>query len=91
VIKDSDDVGLVVLPQRIARRPQPAMWDLDELLTLEEAAALHWPEGPLTARSLRTAAENGALGTVMIARKRLTSRRNILAMSQCRTGKRRPR
>ncbi|MDF0498257.1 hypothetical protein [Bradyrhizobium yuanmingense] len=90
MIKDSNNVGLAVLPRRIARRPEPAMWDLDELLTLEEAAALHWPEGPLTARSLRTAAEKGALGTVLIARKRLTSRRDILAMSLYRTVKRRP-
>jgi hypothetical protein len=71
------------IPERIARRPNPSQWALDELLTLEEAAVLHWPEGPLTARSLRTAAEAGALGTVIIARKRLTTRRQIAEMSRC--------
>ena len=71
------------LPERIARRPNPSQWALDELLTLEEAAALHWPEGLLTARSLRTAAEAGALSTVIIARKRLTTRRQIAEMSRC--------
>jgi hypothetical protein len=72
------------IPERIARRPNPSQWALDEVLTLEEAAALHWPEGgPLTARSLRTAAEVGALGTVIITRKRLTTRRQIAEMSRC--------
>lgn len=77
------------IPQRIARRPNPSQWGLDELLTLEEAAALHWPQGqgqgqgPLTARSLRTAADAGALGTVLIARKKFTTRRQIAEMSRC--------
>lgn len=73
------------IPQRIARRPNPSQWGLDELLTLEEAAALHWPQGrgPLTARSLRTAADAGVLGTVLIARKKMTTRRQINEMSRC--------
>ncbi|MET4489778.1 hypothetical protein ABIA94_005365 [Bradyrhizobium sp. LA7.1] len=74
------------LPPRIARRPNPSQWDLDELLTFEEAAALHWPEGPLTTRSLRTAAESGALGVVIIARKRMTTCRQIQEMSRCERG-----
>lgn len=71
------------IPERIARRPNPSQWGLDELLTLEEAAVLHWPQGPLTSRSLRTAADAGALGTVLIARKKLTTRRQIAEMSRC--------
>ncbi len=71
------------IPERVARRPNPSQWGLDELLTLEEAAVLHWPQGPLTARSLRTAADAGALGTVLIARKKLTTRRQIAEMSRC--------
>ena len=73
-------------PPRVAKRPDPSSWDLDELMTLEEAAVLHWPDGPLTARSLRTAAEGGALGTVIVARKRLTTRRQIVEMSRCDRG-----
>jgi hypothetical protein len=72
------------IPERIARRPNPLQWALDEVMTLEEAAALHWPEGvPLTARSLRSAAESGALGTVIVSHKRLTTRRQIAEMSRC--------
>ncbi len=71
------------LPPRVAARPAPQQWDLDELMTLAEAAALHWPHGPLTARSLRTAVDDGLLPVVMVARKVLTSRRAILEMSQC--------
>lgn len=72
------------IPPRIARRPNPSDWGLDELLTLEEAAWLHWPDGlPLNARSLRSSAESGALGTVLVSRKRLTTRRQIAEMSRC--------
>jgi hypothetical protein len=34
-------------PFRIEQRPSPKDWSEDELLTLEEAAALFWPDGPL--------------------------------------------
>jgi hypothetical protein len=77
------------IPERVALRPSPSDWGLDELLTLAEAAALHWPPGPqaarglLTARNLRAAAEAGVLGTVKITRKRLTTRRQIAEMSRC--------
>jgi hypothetical protein len=39
--------------RRIAARPDPAHWGDDELLTFAEAAARLWPDGPLTASSLR--------------------------------------
>jgi hypothetical protein len=70
-------------PLRIAARPDPAAWDDDELMTLREAAFLMWPAGPLTERSLRTAAESGLLPVTMIARKRLTTRRALREMSRC--------
>lgn len=73
------------LPPRIAARPDPQQWDLDELMTLAEAAALHWPHGPLTARSLRTAIDDGMLPVVMVARKLLTSRRALQEMGRCQT------
>jgi len=42
-------------PRRVAARPDPQMWSPGELMTFAEAAALFWPDGPLTASSLRTA------------------------------------
>ena len=71
------------LPPRIAARPNPSDWDNEELMTLAEAAELHWPHGPLTARSLRTAADAGQLPVVIVARKLLTSRRALQEMSRC--------
>lgn len=71
------------LPPRIAARPDPSQWGEDELLTLREAASLLWPDGPLTERSLRTAARDGRLPVTMIARKLLTTRRALREMSQC--------
>ncbi|MGA2491471.1 MAG: hypothetical protein ABSF67_00820 [Roseiarcus sp.] len=73
------------LPPRVAARPDTQQWGLDELMTLAEAAALHWPTGPLTARSLRTAVDDGLLPVVMVARKLLTSRRAIQEMGRCST------
>ena len=70
-------------PPRVAARPDPQQWGLDELLTLAEAAALHWPDGPLTARSLRTAVDDGHLPVVMIDRKLLTCRRALQEMGRC--------
>ena len=72
------------IPERVALRPSPSDWGLDELLTLAEAAALHWPPGPQAARfaSMKSVIES-RLGTVKIARKRLTTRRQIAEMSRC--------
>ncbi|MET4524067.1 hypothetical protein [Bradyrhizobium sp. JR18.2] len=69
-------------PRRIAARPDPKDWEDDELLTLAEAAALLWPDGPLTASSLRTAYRAGALEVVLIARKLLTTKNAISAMTE---------
>jgi hypothetical protein len=72
------------LPPRIAAKPDPASWPEDELLTLPEAAALCWPTGPLTTRSLRTAQRAGQLATVTIAGKMFTTRRALHEMARCR-------
>ena len=69
-------------PRRIAARPDPAQWTDDELLTFGEAAALMWPDGPLTASSLRTAYRAGDLEVTMIARKLLTTKAALRAMTQ---------
>jgi hypothetical protein len=69
-------------PRRVAARPDQAQWGDDELMTFAEAAALMWPQGPLTASSLRTAYRAGELETVMIARKLLTTKRALAAMTE---------
>lgn len=69
-------------PRRIAARPRPDQWGGDELLTLAEAAALLWPDGPLTASSLRTAYRAGQLETTMIARKILTTKDSLRRMTE---------
>jgi hypothetical protein len=69
-------------PRRIAARPDPAQWSDDELMTFQEAAALLWPQGPLTASSLRTAYRAGELEVVMIARKLLVTKRGLAEMAE---------
>ncbi len=68
------------LLKRVRERPDPENWDLDELLTLPEAVALLWPNGPLSVRSLRTASQNGELVMIKIAGKHFVSRRRLLEM-----------
>ncbi len=76
-----------IIPRRVAARPNPCDWADDELMTLAEAAALMWPQGPLTASSLRTAYRAGGLETVMIARKLLTTKANLAAMTKTATSR----
>ncbi|MDX3965516.1 MAG: hypothetical protein QHD01_02815 [Bradyrhizobium sp.] len=71
-------------PPRVAERPDPAQWDPRELMTLEEAAALFWPTGPLTTTSLRTAVRDRMLDVAEIAGKLLTNKEAIERMSVCR-------
>jgi hypothetical protein len=70
-------------PPRIERRPLPEDWRDDELLTLAEAAALFWPDGPLTTTSLRTAVRDGQLEVAEIAGKLLTTKVAIARMCVC--------
>ena len=70
--------------KRVVARPDPESWSLDELMTLTEAAALFWPNGPLTVPSLRTAVRDGQLAVAKVAGKFLTTRRQIAEMSTCR-------
>ncbi|MCJ2036142.1 hypothetical protein [Methylobacterium sp. J-068] len=60
-------------PQRIADRPRSEEWNDDELLTLPEAAALFWPDGPITTNTLRTAGRDGALAITKVAGKFFTT------------------
>jgi hypothetical protein len=54
---------------RARNRPRPEEWRDDELMTLAEAAAVFWPDGPLTVRSLRTEIAKGSLTAEQIAGK----------------------
>jgi hypothetical protein len=72
------------LPKRVGLRPAPDEWQDGELMTLDEAAALFWPLGPLTVTSLRTAVRDGVLDVAEIAGKLLTTKEAIRKMSICR-------
>jgi hypothetical protein len=68
---------------RVAQRPDPSSWGEDELLTLGEAARLHWPNGPITERTLRTAIRDGRLAISKLAGKFYVTRRALSALSHC--------
>ncbi len=68
---------------RVAARPDPAQWRDDELMTLDEAARLYWPDGLLTVKSLRTEVSNGHLAVARIAGKLFTSPAAIKRMTVC--------
>ncbi len=68
---------------RVRARPNPESWGMDELLTLQEAAELCWPEGPLTVTSLRTAVRDRQLAVAMVAGKFLTTKRQLAEMATC--------
>jgi hypothetical protein len=72
------------IPPRVRERPDPRQWDARELMSLQEAAALFWPSGPLTVTSLRTAVRDRTLDVAEIAGKLLTNKEAIERMSVCR-------
>jgi hypothetical protein len=72
------------MPERVRQRPNPEDWSDDELMTLAEAAALFWPQGPLTTTSLRTAVRDRVLDVAEIAGKLLTNKQAVVRMSECR-------
>lgn len=79
------------LPRRVAARPDPKDWDDDALMTFSEAAALLWPNGPLTASSLRTAYRAGDLEVTDIARKLLVTKKALRAMTEATTRRAKPK
>lgn len=74
------------LPQRVADRPRVEEWTDDELLTLPEAAALFWPDGPITTNTLRTAGRDGTLAITKVAGKFFTTPMAIRRMGQDEAG-----
>jgi hypothetical protein len=81
--KSSNSQSRPSVPHRVAKRPRPDEWQDHELLTLPEAAALFWPDGPLTTTSLRTAVRDRQLEVAIIAGKFLTTKAAIRRMSTC--------
>ena len=71
------------LPARVLARPNPEDWREEELMTHPEAAALFWPDGPLTIHSLRVAVRDGALAVAVVAGRYLTNRKAITEMGVC--------
>ena len=53
--------------RRLVGRPAVYQWADDEIVTLEEARALFFPNGPLTVKSLRSAVRLGQLASDSIA------------------------
>jgi hypothetical protein len=68
---------------RVAARPDPAAWGENELLSLAEATALFWPDGPITERTLRTAVRDGRLPISLVARKFFVTKTAIASLSRC--------
>lgn len=71
------------LPPRIAARPNPNDWGEDDLMTLAEAAALFWPDGPISERTLRTAVRDGRLPISVLAGKFFVTKVALRRLSEC--------
>lgn len=68
---------------RVARRPDPAMWGEDELMNLGEAARLYFNGSTISERTLRRAVRDGRLAISIIAGKYFVTRRALAALSTC--------
>lgn len=69
-------------PPRVEERPDPQQWKADELMTLDEAAALFFPSGVLRTAGLRRAYHTGKLAVAVLSRKHLTTRSAMEAMAR---------
>lgn len=58
---------------RVRKRPNVDQWRGDEPITLKEAVALFFPEGPLTISSFRSAIRRGELSWMKLAGKMFTT------------------
>lgn len=67
-------------PRRIAREPNPDAYSDSTPLTLAEAAALLFPDGPYSESSLRTAARQGLLEVTVLTRKMTTDKAAVRKM-----------
>jgi hypothetical protein len=69
-------------PRRVAARPLPEMWSDSEVMTLEEAAALLFPDGLITTSTLRSAYKQSKLEVIVIARKVLVNKALVAQMTE---------
>ncbi len=58
---------------RLVRRPDVCDWRDDELLSLAEAIALFFADGPFSKATLRIAIERGELAATMVCGKTFTT------------------
>lgn len=68
---------------RVLVRPDPDAWGDDELMTLAEAAALFWPQGPIVERSLRCAIRDSRLPCSRVARRIFVTKTALRELSKC--------
>ena len=80
---DANAVGRRRRGDRVAARPAPPQWRDDELMTLDEAIRLYWPDGLLSVKSLRTEVKSGKLAVARIAGKLFTSPAAVKRMTVC--------
>lgn len=66
--------------KRVAARPRPDDWRPDECLSLEEAAALFFPHGPVTEKILRGSVEAGRLAVTQVGRRIFTTPDSVRAL-----------
>ncbi len=76
---------------RVRIRSRPEEWGDEDLMTLVEAAAVFWPDGPLTVRSLRTEIAAGSLTAERIAGKDLVTPAALREMRKRCRARRSPR
>jgi integrase len=64
----------------VAARPDPGDWGEGDLVTVAEAAALAWPDGPVPARTLRRAIADGHLPARRLAGRHLIELGDLAAL-----------
>ena len=67
--------------ERLRVRPRADQWRDDELITLAEAVALFFADGPFNVRGLRTAIARGELAATMVCNRLYTSPLEIRRMT----------
>jgi len=76
---------------RVRRRPDPADWADDDKLTLREAVALFWPEGPVTLATIRGVIAKGELTPFWLGNRFFVTPAQMRGLFQPRPCRDRPR
>ena len=88
IMKNTDFEGIVEtsdewIIQRTGIRQRHIADDSETTASLGEAAALYWPDGPLTETTLRTAARDGRLPISQIAGKFFVTKAALRCLTVC--------